>query len=196
MNYKKYWDNGISYQEYKQNIINELEGNSDSKYLKYLPLNIQRLNRIEKTVSLNPELLDAIAGLTPGSHLLVISEGWCGDAAQILPVLNALAIASEGRISLRIVYRDQNQELMNAHLTGTSQSIPVVILLNDNLEFQSWWGPRPKVAQELLMKLKSDPATANEYQEPLHNWYHKDKQQAIQHELQEFLMLDHSVNQG
>jgi hypothetical protein len=41
---------------------------------------------------------------------LVISEGWCGDAAQLLPIINKMAVES-GKIDLRIVLRDENEEL-------------------------------------------------------------------------------------
>jgi len=76
---------------------------------------------------------------------------------------------------------------MNAHLTGNSQSIPIVILLNDHLQFLASWGPRPKAAQEVVLRLKSDPATANSYQESLHSWYTRDKQQSIQEEIGYFI---------
>src|SRR5215217_2298139 len=60
---------------------------------------------------------------------LVISEGWCGDAAQILPILNKMALASDKKIDLRIVLRDENDELMSQYLTNGGKAIPKVIVI-------------------------------------------------------------------
>jgi hypothetical protein len=36
---------------------------------------------------------------------------------------------------------------MEAHLTGKSRSIPVVIVLDEAFRERGWWGPRPTVLQ-------------------------------------------------
>jgi hypothetical protein len=44
---------------------------------------------------------------------------------------------------MRIVERDKNLDLIDAHLTGTSRSIPVIMLLDGDYVERGWWGPRP-----------------------------------------------------
>ena len=63
-------------------------------------------------------------------HFLVLSEDWCGDAVNIVPWVDALAVSSSN-LEMRIIARDENLDLMDQHLTnGKSRSIPVVLLLD------------------------------------------------------------------
>ncbi|NNM33354.1 MAG: thioredoxin family protein [Gemmatimonadetes bacterium] len=92
-------------------------------------------------------LVEAVESLGGPWHLLALSEDWCGDAVNLLPVLERLAERA-GNLDLRILSRDDNPDLMDAYLTGgTSRSIPVVILLDGDFEEQDWWGPRPSPLQ-------------------------------------------------
>ena len=96
----------------------------------------------------------------PGTwHLLALSEDWCGDAINILPVLFRLTEALD-RMELRVLTRDDNLDIMDAHLTnGTSRSIPVVILLDEDYRERGWWGPRPRELQKWVMEegMKMEP---------------------------------------
>ena len=56
---------------------------------------------------------------------------------------------SGGMIEIRFIYRDANLELMNAHLTGTSMSIPKLIQLDTAFNVLDSWGPRPEKAQQI-----------------------------------------------
>jgi hypothetical protein len=87
---------------------------------------------------------------TPG-HLLALSEDWCGDAVNILPFVARLAEAAPARLELRILGRDANPDIMQAHLTGHSRSIPIVIALDSSYAEHGWWGPRPFSLQEKAM---------------------------------------------
>ncbi len=80
-------------------------------------------------------------------RLLVLSEDWCGDAVNVVPML-ARFCEEVPSIELRVVGRDANPDLMDAHLTGTARAIPVVIVYDDLLEEVGWWGPRPRELQE------------------------------------------------
>jgi thioredoxin-like negative regulator of GroEL len=145
------------------------------------------MRRIGKTVELLPEVVEAIAGVPQGTHWLVLSEPWCGDAAQSLPVLAAIAEQSGGKIEIKIVYRDANPELMDAYLTGQSRAIPKLVQLDSHLNVTGIWGPRPTVAQKMVLELRSDPQTAPKYAELLHKWYADDRQESIQRELVKLL---------
>ena len=177
--YKTYFENGISYQTYLKNMELEMNSEIETKYSKYIPMNAQRMKRIEKTFSIDKDLVSI------GSNIkwLVISEHWCGDASQILPIMNEISNSSNGKIELKIIYRDSNPSLIAEHLTNGSQSIPKLIQLTHDFKLISDWGPRPKTAQELVIKLKSDPNTALTYSEELHKWYAQNKQKEILEEL-------------
>src|SRR3954471_6358229 len=49
------------------------------------------------------------------TRVLVLSEDWCGDCTDNLPILNRLAQES-GRLSVRIVSRDDNLDIMDQYL--------------------------------------------------------------------------------
>ncbi|MFL5465318.1 MAG: thioredoxin family protein [Gemmatimonadaceae bacterium] len=84
-------------------------------------------------------------------HLLVLSEDWCGDSVNIIPIVAKLA-ESVTNMDLRILERDENLDIMDAHLTGTSRSIPIVILLNQKFQECGWWGPRPAPLQKWVVE--------------------------------------------
>ena len=83
-------------------------------------------------------------------HLLVLSEDWCGDSVNIVPIVAKLC-ESVSNMDMRILARDENLDIMDAHLTGTSRSIPIVILLNPKFQECGWWGPRPRELQKWVM---------------------------------------------
>src|SRR5690606_21925767 len=115
---------------------------------------------------------------------LVLSEGWCGDAAQILPILNKMAIITTN-IELKIVFRDENEELMNMFLTNGGKSIPKLIILDrDTLNVYNSWGPRPKGAANLIKSYKEQYGVIDETAvTELQLWYLHDKGLSTQAEI-------------
>lgn len=120
------------------------------------------------------ELVDR-AEAVPGSwRLLVLSEDWCGDAANTVPVLAAFAEAA-ANVELRLLARDENAELMDDHLTnGASRSIPVVIALDGEGVERGWWGPRPAALQAWVMGEGKAMEPDDRYRE-VRKWYARDK---------------------
>ncbi|GAA4390563.1 thioredoxin family protein [Hymenobacter koreensis] len=179
-----------SYASYRQ-LLDELMAqrhttgpNQEEWLVQYAHLNIQRMQRIDKTVHVLPELQAALARLEKPYIWLVLTEGWCGDAAQIVPTLEAVARASHGKLSTRYLLRDENLDLMDRYLTNGGRSIPKLIVLDAaSLTEVANWGPRPAPAQELFLQLKAAGATHEEYAEKVHSWYAKDKTQNTQQEL-------------
>jgi hypothetical protein len=105
-------------------------------------------------------------------HLLVLVEDWCGDAVNTLPVLGRLA-EQVPTIDLRTLGRDANLDLMDAHLTHGSRSIPVVMILDANYRERAWWGPRPAVLQAWVMGEGRTMAKEDRYRE-VRRWYARD----------------------
>ena len=149
----------------------------------YIAINQQRVKRIRKTVHLTDATQAAVETMPVGLKWLVINEHWCGDGAQILPVVEAVERAAGGKVEVRAVFRDQNLEVMDAFLTNGTRSIPKVVGLDAEGRVYGTFGPRPEEASDLVKKIKADPELAHTYSEVLHKWYATDKQQAIQREL-------------
>jgi len=181
--YEVYIQKGIGYNQYKQQMAEELAINTDFKIKEYIHLNQRRMYRVEKTFEISAEVATQIKNLKHKVYWLILTEHWCGDASQALPVFNAIAEMSKGKIEIKLVYRDKNPKLMDAYLTNETRSIPKLIQLDEHLNVTGFWGPRPSVAQQLVMRLKSNPITAITYANELHLWYAKDKQKSLESEV-------------
>jgi hypothetical protein len=150
----------------------------------FTALNVQRMHRLDKTVKLQPALAAAAASLQGHYTWLIITEGWCGDAAQIVPVVEAVAQASQGHIATRYVLRDEHLPLIDRYLTGTSRAIPKLVVLDPDTRTEiTHWGPRPAAAQELVQRLKAEGMPHDDFIRELHTWYAHDRTQATQAEL-------------
>lgn len=187
-------DNSFSYLEYRQ-LVSKLisEGkstghNQSEALLQYSELNETRMNRLEKTLKVPQELTEKLNNLTNDYIWLTISEGWCGDAAQIIPILHKLEEASN-KVELKLVLRDDNDELMQLFLTNGSKSIPKVIILEkETKEVIASWGPRPEPARKLIADYKAQHGVVDEpIKIELQKWYLQDKGLTTMKELVELL---------
>jgi hypothetical protein len=138
--------------------------------------------RVEKTAKIS-DALELMLSKFAGTRLYIITEGWCGDAAQLVPFFTKLAKAAG--IDAYIALRDQNLHLMDLFLTnGTSRSIPIVICIDASTLTYLWhWGPRPLAAQILLDKFKVDNVDMHVQKTELHKWYAQNKLQDVQQEI-------------
>lgn len=189
-----YLDKSYSYKEYR-NLIDQLlsEGkttgaNQTEKNIAYTKLNVQRMNRLDKTVSVIPELTSLIESFNRKCIWLMIAEAWCGDCAQVIPVLSKIAEASD-HIELKIVLRDENPELMNRYLTNGGRAIPKLVCIDsDTMHEICTWGPRPKHAQEMILEHKANPVKEySEVQKEIQLWYANDKGVTLQTEIMELI---------
>lgn len=183
----------LSYAAYRQ-LMNDLlaEGKVTGEEQRpdltdYTRLNVARMNRVEKQCVIGEALSNAIQQIQEPQNWVVITEGWCGDAAQLVPLFHKMAELNKN-IQLTLVLRDENLWLMDQFLTnGKSRSIPKLIALNANSEVIWHWGPRPIAAQELINELTSNGTDAELLKEKLHGWYAKDRTNSAQQELLDLL---------
>ena len=182
--------NSYTYSEYRQ-LVSQLisEGKSTGHnqtvdLLHYSELNETRLKRLDKTLAVSEENPTEIENLEKKYIWLVISEGWCGDAAQLLPIMNKVAEVSEN-IDLKIVLRDDNEVLMNQFLTNGGKAIPKLIVLDaETNEVIADWGPRPEPARKLIADYKAANGVVDEpVKIELQKWYLQDKGLTTQNEL-------------
>ncbi|MCD9576186.1 thioredoxin family protein [Flavobacterium soyae] len=187
--------NSHSYAEYRKIVTDLLsEGKStgseqSDSLTNYSKLNEARMNRLEKTMTISEDVISKLQHLDNHYIWLVISEGWCGDAAQILPILDKMAHVSDKKIDLRIVFRDENDELMNQYLTNGGRAIPkVIVICKEAGIVRTDWGPRPKGATELMDNYKRDVGVIDEkIKTDLQLWYLADKGISVQQELIEIM---------
>jgi hypothetical protein len=128
--------------------------------------------------------LKAAIGAAPATTWLVITEGWCGDAAFNVPMMHTIAKALPTKVQLRLLLRDTNLDVMDANLTDGGRSIPKLIVLSDDLQELGHWGPRPAGLQELMKLWKGEGLVLKELIPKVHGWYNADKTISLQAELE------------
>lgn len=184
-----YWEQAMSYQDYR-NLIDQLleEGkttgpNQSEELTQYTRMNVQRMQRIDKQSQVSAPLQQEINQLAAPMRWLVITEGWCGDAAQIVPWLQKIAESTD-KVEVKYLLRDEHTELMDAFLTNGGRAIPKLIALEPaSMRVLGDWGPRPADAQTLYMGLKEAQVPFLEASTQLHKWYADNKGADIQAEL-------------
>jgi len=149
----------------------------------YTKLNLHRMQRLNKTLVLNEDLKNAVGEIQIPQTWYILTEAWCGDASQILPIIN-FAAGMNAAIDVKLLLRDENLDLMDGYLTTGGRSIPKLVAVDQDFNELFNWGPRPAGAQALLYAYKANPSKSySEFSEEIQRWYIADKGQSIQNEL-------------
>lgn len=187
---KKSIEKGISYEEYRKIVTQyAAEGKTSGTtqtddYVNYTKLNESRMHRLDKTLQVVDEVKVFLENLDKEYIWLVLAETWCGDAAQVVPVIHKMAEVSD-KIDLKILFRDENKDLMNRFLTNGTKSIPKLIIIEKKSgDVVADFGPRPQGAKQLILDYKTTHGIVDEAAKiDLQKWYLADKGVATQMEI-------------
>jgi hypothetical protein len=179
----------ISYTSYRKLISDLIASGKSSgpiqseELLNYSKLNDRRMTRLDKTIQLSQETLLGLKKIDKPITCLVLTEGWCGDAAQTLPVISKIADESD-LITLKIIFRDEHEQLMSQFLTNGGKSIPKLLVLNSQNKVLNTWGPRPNTATKMVQDYKNKYGQLDAaFKQQLQVWYNKDKGVNIQEDM-------------
>ena len=126
---------------------------------------------------------DAAAELPERYRLVVLAEDWCSDGANTVPLLAKWAALSP-HLELRILPRDKYPQVMDRYLTGgLSRSIPVVIVLNEDMKELGSWGPRPRALNTWVQEQFANGRAKQELLPEIRRWYIKDKGESVLREV-------------
>lgn len=141
-------------------------------------LNNKRMQRLDKKAVVHDEFVEKIKKYNRPVEWIVLTESWCGDAAQILPYINKVADLND-HIDLKIALRDEHLELMDAHLTNGGRAIPKLIMVDkETKEVLNTFGPRPTEATKMVETYKNTYGSITpEFKKDLQLWYTKNKGQ-------------------
>jgi hypothetical protein len=148
-------------------------------------MSLQRMKKWDKIFHISPMVESNLKKIEGSWTWYVITEGWCGDASQIIPVIAKLASQNEN-IELKILLRDENHGIMNNYLTNGGMAIPILVAVNnDTGEATPHFGPRPKEIQERVneYKVENPGFDKSVFNKTLHLWYAKDKGLSTQHDV-------------
>lgn len=182
MNYEQYiqWHQDIIARKFDEHSVYQKE----SMY-QYTCDNWIRFEKSLKAMVLDKKLYNFLTNSAP-QRWIILTEPWCGDAAQLIPLFYALAVAQPA-IELEFYLRDENEALMNQALTNGGKAIPKLLVLQENDEIAFTWGPRPIPAQELVMQMKEQQLKGSAFNQKLDAWYENDRHQTAQTELYQLL---------
>jgi hypothetical protein len=121
------------------------------------------------------ELMERARAIGSPRHMLVLLEDWCGDAINTIPILDAFA-ARVPSFTLRVLSRDANDDLMDAHLSPTGgKAIPVVIVYDEHFRELGWWGSRPAALQDWVQSDEAQALSKSERYAAMRRWYVQDR---------------------
>ena len=189
----------MTYEQYVQKIKELLSENKTStstinnspNLIHYTEMNLQRMHRLDKTTHLTDTTVENLKKLNQKRIWLIITEGRCGDASQIIPVIEKMA-KQNSLISHQLIFRDEHPDIMAAFLTDESHSIPKLIVLDEEGHVLNTWGPRPQALQERVMQEKIKMLAMSKEERKIYfdevktevqKWYNNDKTHEIQREI-------------
>ncbi|MGI4751676.1 MAG: thioredoxin family protein [Janthinobacterium lividum] len=179
-------DKAINYSAYRQVINDTLaqpsQDETAEKMRPYIKKNVVLMEKYDESYQISNALKTALEA-APATIWLVLTEGWCGDAAFNVPMLAAIEKAVPEKVQLRFLFRDSNLELMDANLTDGCRSIPKLIVLSKDLKDLATWGPRPDDLQLLMKGWKNEGLALQALLPKVQHWYDADQTKSIQKEL-------------
>jgi 2-hydroxy-3-keto-5-methylthiopentenyl-1-phosphate phosphatase len=183
-------ENSVDYQTYLSQMLEKINRAQNGKEIiqkiDHIKLNYQRSVRIKKSYRINPDLPQVIRQIDKPQQWIVLTEDWCGDSAQNLPFIARMAGLND-KITLRILRRDQNLELMDRYLTSGKRAIPKLIAFDENGAELFNWGPRPEPAIRIFEGLKDRGLEKKEILTQLHQWYARDAGKTLERDFYEIL---------
>ena len=156
--------------------------NQSESMIHYTVLSQQRMKRWFKTGKLIPDLEAKLAEIKEDQTWIIITEAWCGDAAHAFAFIEKMADTND-HIKLEWKLRDENPELIDAHLTDGGRSIPKLIVYDETEKELYSWGPRPKHIQTKYLVLKKSSTPSAQIQTELQKMYNTDKGVTMQKEI-------------
>ena len=177
---------GLSYATYRDDWKRRAEepmsgkDRSERKMAHYLRYNWERQEHVHDAYEPSDALRDVVEAL-PSQVWMVLTEPWCGDSAFLLPVIAEAAALSDD-VTLRILPRDENLDVMDRYLTDGSRSIPKWVGFSEDGNEQFEWGPRPEEAAALYAQLKEETDTKAESVQQLIAYYEDGGWRALEQE--------------
>lgn len=173
---KKFWRQALTFDEYMTEAQRRVtDTTSIDEYFEYYELGLQRMERTLKTFKVDEEMLETFKSKDFVGRILIISEPWCGDASATVPAVSKFFEAAG--IDVKVFLRDSDTSLIDLYLTNGTQSIPKILLLDQDMSVKNVWGPRPEYGNLLLAKFKENEAvySREEFYNDLQVYYAKNR---------------------
>jgi hypothetical protein len=154
----------------------------ERRYQHYARYNWERAEAVEQEYMASEELREVMNTIDTPQLWMVLTDDWCGDSAFSLPIIARAASLSD-HVTLRILRRDDNLDIMDQYLTDGSRSVPKLVAFSEDGDELFEWGPRPADAAALREGLIAEGAEGKDVVEPLITWYEDGGYEDVEEEL-------------
>ncbi len=113
---------------------------------KHRELSAELYREAKITDSERRELSDFVKRRGGALSISVMTEDWCGDSANNLPIVKRLSEAADG-VAFRVFFGSRNPELKAGYEAAGIDHIPVVSLFDADFREIGRWVERPKAAK-------------------------------------------------
>ncbi len=93
-------------------------------------------------LSLNADQKQLLAGFTREIQVLVVSGIWCGDCVRQGPMIQAVADATNQKVKVRWLDRDEHMDLQQQITVNAGNRVPVVIFAAEDFELVGYAGDK------------------------------------------------------
>ena len=173
-----------------------LSGKTYEEFLKHATGDSDLYNHHYNRAQISEQDSDFIERVSQ-TNILVISEAYCPDSVVVLPVLQKW-VENHAHINLRILLRDENDDIMDHYLTNGARAIPKVVFFDNEFTELGKWGHRPKPIQEYFErfreKIKSGEIDKVDVHKKMRQMYSTDKGKTIIEEMKQILQSSLSQN--
>jgi len=111
-----------------------------------------RNRRVAETIHLTEKNFDEVLVATEGLVMVDFWAEWCGPCRAIAPVLEELAEASEGRVTLMKVNVDENHGLAARY---GIQSIPTILFFKEGAVVDRVFGAVPRAELQSVVNARA-----------------------------------------
>lgn len=123
----------------------------------------------------DPDQLTRARALPGRWRLLVVAEDACGDSANTIPYVAALADSVDGGIDLRIVSAREGRAVQEAHRTHDGRTAtPTVIVLDADGHEAGCWVERPRVLAAWVREHRAQ-LSEGAFRARFFEWYTEDR---------------------
>jgi len=105
-----------------------------------------------QTIHLNDKTFDEVLAAIEGLVMVDFWAEWCGPCRAIAPVLEELAAASEGRVTLMKVNVDENHGLAARYAI---RSIPTIVFFKEGAVVDRVVGAAPKAVLQSIVNARA-----------------------------------------
>lgn len=99
-------------------------------------------SKVYEQVTLSAEQRDLLGGFVREIKVLAVSGIWCGDCVRQGPMLQKIAEASNGKVGLSWLDRDEHADLQEKLKICAGKRVPVVVFAAEDFELVGYEGDK------------------------------------------------------